>query len=91
MNMVEEWVVTLGFNKENLKKFPTPSSQQSWIQPTKVVPPRAKGAKPNSSVGSTFYLAKQGGEDKCWKCGGVHKKKDYPNPSQAITSNPNPS
>jgi hypothetical protein len=29
MNMVEEWVVTLGFNKENLKKFPTPSSQQS--------------------------------------------------------------
>ncbi len=31
MNMVEEWVVTLRFNKENPKNFPTPSGQQSWI------------------------------------------------------------
>jgi hypothetical protein len=30
----------------------------------------------------------QGGEDKCWRCGGPHKKKDYPNPPQATTSNP---
>jgi hypothetical protein len=29
MNMVEEWVVTLRFNKENPKNFPTPSGQQS--------------------------------------------------------------
>jgi len=29
MNMVEEWVVTLVFNKENPKNFPTPLGQQS--------------------------------------------------------------
>jgi hypothetical protein len=29
MNMVEEWVVTLGFNKEKPRNFPTPSNQQS--------------------------------------------------------------
>jgi hypothetical protein len=27
MNMVEEWVVILGFNKENLMNFSTPSCQ----------------------------------------------------------------
>jgi hypothetical protein len=41
--------------------------------------------KPNSGGGSTFYSVKQGGENKCWKCGGLHKKKDYPNPLQATT------
>ncbi len=45
MNTVEEWVVTLGFNKDNPRNFPTPSNQQSQGQPTKVVPPKAKGAK----------------------------------------------
>jgi len=34
---------------------------------------------------------KQGGENKCWRCGGPHKKKDYLNPLQATTSNHNPS
>jgi hypothetical protein len=29
MNMVEERVVTLGFNKENPRNFPTPLGQQS--------------------------------------------------------------
>jgi hypothetical protein len=29
MNIVEEWVVALGFNKENPKKFLTPCDQQS--------------------------------------------------------------
>jgi hypothetical protein len=88
-NMVEEKVVTLGFNKENPKNSPTPWSQQSWNQPTKAAPPKAKRAKLDSGTSSTSYLAKQDGKDKCWKCGGPHKK-DYPNPPQAITSNLNP-
>ncbi len=44
MNMVEEWVVTLGFNKENPRNSPAPLGHQSWGQPTKVGPPKAKGA-----------------------------------------------
>jgi hypothetical protein len=65
MNMVEKQMVTFGFNKENPRNFPTPSSQQFRNQPTKVAPPKAKGAKPNSSGGSTSYSIEQGGEDKC--------------------------
>jgi hypothetical protein len=83
MNMVEEWVVILGFNKKNPRNFLAPSSQQSWGQPTKAKPPKAKGAKLDSSGNSTSYLAKQSGKDKCWRCGGPHKKKDYPNPPHA--------
>jgi hypothetical protein len=78
MNMVEEWVVTLGFNKENLRNFPTPLGEQLRSQPTKATPPKAKGAKFDSGGGSTSYLIKQGGEDKCWRCGGSHKKKQIP-------------
>jgi hypothetical protein len=55
MNMVEEWVVTLGFDKDNLRNSPTPSSQQSRGQPTEAIPPKAKGAKPNLGGGSTSY------------------------------------
>ncbi len=90
MNMVEERMVTFGFNKENPRNFLAPSSQQSQSQPTKVTPPKAKGAKPNSGGGSTSYSTKQGGEDKCWRCGEFHKKKDYPNPPQATIFNLNP-
>ncbi len=89
MNMMEEQVVTFGFNKENPNNSPTPSRQQLRNQPTKATPPKAKGAKPNLSGGFTSYLVEQGGEDKCWKCGGLHKK-DYPNPPQATTSNLSP-
>jgi hypothetical protein len=78
MNMVEEQVVTLSFSKENLRNFPTPLGQQSWGQPTKVVPPKAKGAKLDLSDGSTSSSMEQGGEDKCWRCGGLHKKKVVP-------------
>jgi hypothetical protein len=46
MNMVEERMVTLGFNKENLRNSLTSSGQQSRGQPTKATPPKAKGAKP---------------------------------------------
>jgi hypothetical protein len=72
-----------------------PKEFSSTIRPTittitKVTLPKAKGAKPDSSGGSTSYSIKQGGEDKCWKCGGFHKKKDCSNPPQATTSNPNP-
>jgi hypothetical protein len=91
MNMVKERMVTLGFNKENLRNPPTPSSQQSQRQPIKATPPKAKRAKLDLGGGSTSYSTKQSGEDKCSKCGGFHKKKDCPNPPQAITSNPNPS
>ncbi len=87
MNMVEEQVVTLGFNKKNPRNSPTPFSQQLHGQPTKATPPKAKGPKPNSSGGFTSYSIKQHGED---KCGGPHKKKDCPNPPHATTSNPNP-
>ncbi len=42
--MVEEQVtVTLGFNKENPRNSPTPSSEQSQGQPIKVGPLEAKG------------------------------------------------
>jgi hypothetical protein len=64
--------------------------QQSQGQLTKVGPPKAKGAKVNSNGGSTSYLAEERGEDKCWKCGGPHKKKDCLNPLQTTTFNPNP-
>jgi hypothetical protein len=50
MNMVEEQVVTIGFNKENPRNFPTPSSQQSQSQPTKATPPKVKGANQNYIV-----------------------------------------
>jgi hypothetical protein len=91
MNMVEEQVVTLGFNKENPRNSRAPLRQQSQGQPTKAIPPKAKDAKPYSGGDSTSYLVEQGQEDKCWRCGGPHKKKDCPNPPQAITSNLNPS
>ncbi len=32
----------------------------------------------------------QGGKDKCWRCGGPHKKKNCPNLAHATISNPNP-
>jgi hypothetical protein len=59
MNMVEEWVVTSAFDKENPICFPIPLGQQLWIQPTKAIPPKAKGVKPNSNSGSTSYSMKQ--------------------------------
>ncbi len=90
MNMVEEQVVTFGFNKENPRNYLAPSSHQSQCKSTKVAPPKAKGAKLDSGGGSTSYLAKQGGKDKCWKCGGLHKKKNCPNPLQTINFNLNP-
>jgi len=80
MNMVEEEVVTFGFNKENPRNYLAPSSHQSRRKSTKVAPPKAKGAKLDSGGGSTSYSAKQGGEDKCWKCGGPHKNFFGPNP-----------
>jgi hypothetical protein len=41
MNMVKEWVVIFGFNKEN----PIPSIQQPHGQPNKIAPQKTKGAK----------------------------------------------
>jgi hypothetical protein len=55
-----------------------------------VASPKAKGAKPYLGGGSTSYLVEQGGENKCWRCGGPNKK-DYLTPPQATTSNLNPS
>jgi hypothetical protein len=81
MNMAEVQVVTLGFNKENPKNFPTPSSQQSRSQPTKVTPLKAKGAKLELGNNSTSYLVEQGGEEKCLRCGRPHKKKECSNPA----------
>jgi len=80
MNMVEEWMVTLGFNKKNPWNSLTPSNQESQSQPTKATPHKAKKAKPDSSGGSTSYSMEQGGEDKCWRCGGPRKKNNCPNP-----------
>jgi hypothetical protein len=73
-------MVTLGFNKENLRNFLASSSQQKEGQTTKATPPKAKGAKPDSGGGSTSYLVEKARKDKCWRYGGPHKKKDYPNP-----------
>jgi len=76
MNMVGGWVVTFHvFNKENPWNFLALSGQQSWGQPTKVAPPKAKGAKPYLSGGSTSYSMEWGEKNKSWKCGGPHKKK----------------
>jgi hypothetical protein len=80
--MVQEWVVTLRFNKEKMN-FLAPSSQQSRNQPTKVAPPKAKGTKPNLDGGFTSYSAKQGGEEKCWRCGGPSQEEGL---SQFTTS-----
>ncbi len=82
MNMVEKRMLNLG-------SFSNTINQQSQNQPTKSTPPKAKGAKPNWNGHSTSYSMEQSGEDKCWRCGGPHKK-DGPNPPQATTSNPNP-
>jgi hypothetical protein len=57
-------MVTLGFNKENPRNFLAQLGQESQSQLTKAAPPKAKGAKPNSSGGSTSYSTKQGGKDK---------------------------
>jgi hypothetical protein len=62
--MVEEWVVTLGFNKDNPRNSLAPSGQQSWGEPTKAIPPKAKGAKLDSGGGFTFLLMEQGGKNK---------------------------
>ncbi len=51
---------------------------------------QGQGAKLHSNGGSTSYSAEQSGENKWWKCGGPHKKKDCLNPTQATTFNPNP-
>ncbi len=83
-------MVTFGFNKENPRNYPTPSSHQSRGKSTNVAPPKAKGAKLNLSGGSTSYSIQQSGKNKCWKCGGPHKKKNCPNPLQTITFNLNP-
>jgi len=85
MNMVGGWVVTFHvFNKENPWNFLALSGQQSWGQPTKVAPPKAKGAKPYLSGGSTSYSMEWGEKNKSWRCGGPHKKKDYLNPPHGI-------
>ncbi len=62
--MVEEWVVILGFNKDNPRNFLTPLGQQSRGEPTQAVPPKAKGAKLDSNGGFTSYLMEQDEEDK---------------------------
>jgi hypothetical protein len=56
MNMVEEWVVTLGFNKENPKNSLTPCGQQSQSLLTKVEPPKSKGSKPNLGGGEPHLI-----------------------------------
>jgi hypothetical protein len=61
MNMVEEHMVTLGFNKDNPRNSPTPLGQQSWSQPTKDVPPKVKRVEPNLGGVSTSYSGEQGG------------------------------
>jgi hypothetical protein len=88
--MVEKWVVTFGFNKENPRNFLAPSNQQSWNQPTKDAPPKTKGGKLNSNSGSTSYLVEQGGEDKCWRCDWPHKKKHCPKSPHATILNFSP-
>ncbi len=85
-----EWS-PLGSIRKTQKNSPAPSCQQLRNQPTKLHYPRPRGTKLDLDGGSTSYFVEQGGEDKCWRCGGLHKKKDYPNPPQATTSNPNPS
>jgi len=40
--------------------------------------------------GSTSYFVEQREEDMCWKCGGLHGKKDCLNLLQATTTSLNP-
>lgn len=42
---------------------------------------QGQGAKLDLSGGSTSYSIEQSGGDKWWKCGGLHKQKDCPNPT----------
>jgi hypothetical protein len=51
---------------------------------------RAKGLNKNLG-GFLSYIAEHGAKDKCWRCGGPHRKKDCPNLPEATISNPNPS
>ncbi len=91
MNMVEEWVVTLGFNKKNPKKFLTPCGQQSQGLLTKVKPPHGQGEQTKSRWWwTTSYLMKQSREDNYCKWRGFHKKQDCPNPPQATSHNLQP-
>ncbi len=69
-------MVTVKFNTENPRNFLAPLSQQLHGQPTKVAPPKVKGgAKPNLGDGSIYYSTEQGREDKCWRCGGLTRKR----------------
>jgi len=70
MNMVEEWVVTLGFNKENPKKLLTLCGQQSQGLLTKAKPPHGQGEQTRFRS----YLTKQSGENNCCRWRGFHKK-----------------
>jgi len=45
MNMVEKHVVTLGFNKENVKNSPMPLIQQPKGQSNKAMPQKGKETK----------------------------------------------
>jgi len=89
--MVEEKVVTLRFSKETLKSSPISLIQQSHGQASKIASQKGKGPKQESDGGSSSYSTEQRGENKCWRCGGSHWKKDCLNPPQPTTPNPNPS
>jgi hypothetical protein len=90
LNMIEENVVTLGFYKETPKPLLMPSTQPTRGQPIKASPQEAKGPKHGSRGGFSSYSTKHGVEERCWKCGGPHHKRDCPNPLWCTTSNPNP-
>jgi hypothetical protein len=74
-----EWS-PLGSTRRTQKNLQHHYANNHKVSPLRLYHLKAKGAKPDSGGGSTSYFAEQGGKDKCWRCGGLHEEKDYPNP-----------
>ncbi len=64
MNMVEERVVILGFNKENPRNFFSTIRSTITKSTHQGCTTKAKGVKPDFNGGSTSYLVEQGEKDK---------------------------
>jgi hypothetical protein len=90
LNMIDEKVVTFNFDKETPKPLSTLPTQHAHGQPTKAPPQKGKGFEQESKGDFSSYFVEQKGEEKCWRCGRLHHKRDCPNLLQRTINNPNP-
>jgi hypothetical protein len=75
LNMIEEKMTTLGFNKDNPKSSSTFSLINTWLT-NQGNTTKGQNLKQKPGDGCISYYMEQGGEHKCWKCCGSHAKKD---------------